>query len=112
MENMENVELTQTNKNALYYSKSDDLVKVIDYFLTKEVEAEQPIYKLINTLLEEKQITETTYTELKYAITQYRFLIMDIFALCDELHIKLYNKNDKNYLKRSNAFYGKQKSNI
>lgn len=90
---------------SLLFKKKDYLSTVIDYFMTDKEKQEQEIYKLINQLFDKKVISAETRILLQFAVVQYQFKIVDILAQCEELHVRLYDNQDKYYNKKSKCFY-------
>ena len=93
-------------KNAsLLFKKKDYLAKVLDYFMPVQEQQEQTIFKLINELHTKNVISAETQKLLQFAVVQYQFNIVDILAQCEELHVRLYDNQDKYYSKKSKCFY-------
>ena len=97
-------ELTKEPIKYLIYHKVKYLSDTLEFFAKNEQQT-QDIFKLINSLFEIGKISEQTKNELTQAIARYKFYLIDLLAECSELHIRLYDKNDKKYKVKSNGFY-------
>ena len=99
------MELHNKQNASLLFKKKDYLAKVLDYFMPDKEKQEQTIFKLINELHTKNVISAETQKLLQFAVIQYQFKIVDILAQCEELHIRLYDNQDKSYNKKSKMFY-------